>query len=174
MADLKKIALIILDVDGTMTDGGVYIDSNGIETKKFNIKDGAGILLAQSASIEFMILTGRSSACVEQRANELHIKYIVQGMQNKAEYLKDFMSANKLLQENVAYIGDDLNDLPAMHYAGVSACPSDAADEVKVYCDFVMPQKGGEGVIRAFVELLLKEKKLWEKAINNASPNEKA
>jgi len=166
--DLNKITLIILDVDGTMTDGGVYIDSNRVESKKFNIKDGAGIILAQSVGIEFMILTGRSSACVEQRADELHIKYVVQGIRNKVEYLKDFASDKKFLPENIAYIGDDLNDLPAMYYVGVSACPVDAADEVKNYCDFVLPQKGGEGVIRTFVELLLKERKLWDKALNNA------
>ena len=171
--NLEKITLIVLDVDGTMTDGGIYMDSNLVESKKFNIKDGIGIVLAQSVGVDFMIITGRSSACVEQRANELHIKYIVQGIQNKAEYLKDFMSANKLLPENIAYIGDDLNDLPAMHYAGVSACPSDAAEEVKEYCDIVLSQKGGEGAIRAFVELLLKERKLWNKAIDNVFPIEK-
>jgi len=162
--NLDKITLIILDVDGTMTDGGIYIDNNLVESKKFNIKDGLGIVLAQSVGIEFMILTGRSSACVEQRANELNIKYIVQGVQNKAEYLKSFMSANKLQRENVVYIGDDLNDLPAMNYAGISACPADAAEEVKAYCDFILPQKGGDGVVRAFVENLLKERKLWEEA----------
>ena len=168
--NLEKITLIVLDVDGTMTDGGVYIDSNGIETKKFNIKDGAGIVLAQSAGIDFMILTGRSSACVEQRAKELNIKYTAQGIQNKAAYVKDFASANRLLPEQIAYIGDDLNDLPSMHYVGVSACPADASDEVKAYCDFVLPQKGGEGAVRTFVELLLKERKLWESAINNVFP----
>jgi len=164
---LDKITFIILDVDGTMTDGGIYIDSNGVETKKFNIKDGLGIVLAQSVGIEFMILTGRSSVCVEKRVEELNIKYIAQGIKNKAEYLKDFISSNELLPENIAYIGDDLNDLPAMHYVGVSACPTDAAEEVKAYCDFVLSQKGGEGVVREFVEMVLKERNLWETAVNN-------
>ncbi|GHU76604.1 3-deoxy-D-manno-octulosonate 8-phosphate phosphatase [Spirochaetia bacterium] len=171
--NLEQITLIVLDVDGTMTDGGIYIDNNRVETKKFNIKDGAGIVLAQSVGIEFMILTGRTSACVEQRADELHIKYVVQGIQNKVDYLKDFAVSHSLLPENIAYIGDDLNDLPAMHYAGVSACPIDAADEVKAYCDFVLPQKGGEGVVRVFVEMLLKEQGLWEKAVNNVFPIKK-
>lgn len=169
-AKLDNITLIVLDVDGTMTDGGIYIDSNRVETKKFNIKDGAGILLAQSVGIEFMLLTGRSSACVKQRASELNIKYIAQEIKSKADYLKDFMSDNGFLPEHIAYIGDDLNDLPAMHYIGVSACPIDAADEVKEYCDFILPQKGGEGVVRAFVEILLKEKKTWEEAIINLFP----
>ena len=170
--NMDKICLIVLDVDGTMTDGGVYIDSNQVETKKFNIKDGAGIVLAQSVGIDFLILTGRSSSSVEQRANELHIKYVEQGIENKAVYLKNFASIHGLSPENIAYIGDDLNDLPAMHYAGISACPADAADEVKAYCDFVLAKKGGEGVVRAFLEIFLKERKLWEKAINIVFPKE--
>jgi 3-deoxy-D-manno-octulosonate 8-phosphate phosphatase (KDO 8-P phosphatase) len=170
MMNFEKLKLIVLDVDGTMTDGGVYIDSNQVESKKFNIKDGAGILLVQSVGIDFMLLTGRSSACVTKRAEELRIKYVVQGVHCKADYLINFCGQNNLLAENIAYIGDDLNDLPAMHYAGISACPSDAADEVQQYCDFILPQKGGEGVVRAFVEMVLKEKKLWEQAISNLFP----
>jgi 3-deoxy-D-manno-octulosonate 8-phosphate phosphatase (KDO 8-P phosphatase) len=168
--NLKEIKLIVLDVDGTMTDGGIYIDNNQIETKRFNIKDGAGILLAQSVGIEFMILTGRSSKCVEKRAEELHIKNVIQGIHDKANYLKEFTGIHNLAPENIAYIGDDLNDLPAMRYVGVSACPADGASEVKAYCEFVLTQKGGDGVIREFVEILLKEKNLWEKAIDNLFP----
>jgi len=165
--NLEKVSLIVLDVDGTMTDGGIYIDNNRIETKKFNIKDGLGIRLAQSVGIEFMMLTGRSSACVEQRANELSIKYIAQGIQDKAIYLKEFMTDHEFFPEQIAYIGDDLNDLSAMRYVGISACPSDAADEVKAYCDFVLTPKGGEGAVRTFIELLLKKKNLWDKVVNS-------
>jgi 3-deoxy-D-manno-octulosonate 8-phosphate phosphatase (KDO 8-P phosphatase) len=161
------VSLIVLDVDGTMTDGGVYIDSNLVEIKKFSIKDGLGIRLAQSVGIEFMILTGRSSACVEQRIKELGVKYVAQGIQDKAVYLKEFMAEHGFSPEQCAYIGDDLNDLPAMRYAGISACPADAADEVKAYCDFVLNAKGGEGAVREFIELLLKKKNLWKKAINS-------
>jgi 3-deoxy-D-manno-octulosonate 8-phosphate phosphatase (KDO 8-P phosphatase) len=168
--NLENIKLIVLDVDGTMTDGGVYIDNNNVESKKFNIKDSAGIILAQSVGIEFMILTGRSCKCVEYRANELNIKYIAQGIHRKLDYLKEFTATHNLLPENIAYIGDDLNDLPAMHYIGVSACPEDAAEEVRNYCDIIIPRKGGKGVVRAFVEILLKEKKLWGKAVNNLFP----
>jgi 3-deoxy-D-manno-octulosonate 8-phosphate phosphatase (KDO 8-P phosphatase) len=163
--NLSKISLIVLDVDGTMTDGGIYIDSNQIETKKFNIKDGVGIILAQSVGIEFMLLTGRSSICVEQRSQELKIKYLAQGIKDKAAYLKDFIFTQGLLSEHIAYIGDDLNDLSAMRCACTSACPIDAADEVKAHCDIVLPQKGGEGAIRGFIELLMKERNLWDKAI---------
>jgi 3-deoxy-D-manno-octulosonate 8-phosphate phosphatase (KDO 8-P phosphatase) len=153
-----------------MTDGGVYIDANGTETKKFNIKDGAGIILAQSVGIEFMILTGLSTQSTAKRAGQLKIKYVAQGIFNKVDYLKAFAAENALLPENIAYIGDDLNDLPAMHFAGVTACPADAAAEVRSYCDLVLPQNGGNGVVRAFVEVILKDLGLWEIAINNVFP----
>jgi 3-deoxy-D-manno-octulosonate 8-phosphate phosphatase (KDO 8-P phosphatase) len=170
MKKLKNITLIVLDVDGTMTDGGIYIDNNQIESKKFNIKDGAGILLAQSVGIDFMILTGRTSKCVEKRAEELRIKYVMQAILRKVDYLKEFCALHNLSRENIAYIGDDLNDLAAMHYAGISACPSDAADEVQEYCDFILSRKGGEGVVRVFAEMVLKEKNLWEQAVSNLFP----
>jgi 3-deoxy-D-manno-octulosonate 8-phosphate phosphatase (KDO 8-P phosphatase) len=164
---LKKIELVVLDVDGTMTDGGIYMDNNQVESKKFNVKDGMAILLAQSVGIEFMILTGRSCRCVEYRADELNIKYLVQGIRNKLEYIKEFITTYDLSPENIAYVGDDLNDLPTMRYVGISACPIDAVKEVQDVCNYLLPKKGGEGVVRAFIEILLKEKNLWEKAISN-------
>ena len=128
--DLSKIKLIVLDVDGTLTDGGVYIDSNGVETKKFNIKDGAGIVLAEKAGIEFMILTGRKSYCVEKRAEELKIKYVFQGIMDKLKYLNNFLQEHDLSPEQVAYMGDDVNDLECMQYVGFTACPADAVKKV--------------------------------------------
>ena len=168
--NFEKIKLIVFDVDGSMTNGGVNIDNKHIKSIKSTIKDRLGIVLAQSVGIEFTILTGRSNVCVEQRANKLHIKYIVYGASNKAEYLKNFISSNNLLPEDIAYIGNSFNDLPAMRCAGVSFCPSDAEEEVKAYCDFVLTQKSGKGVVLGFVEKLLEDRKLWETAINNKFP----
>jgi len=165
--NLAKIKLIVLDVDGTLTDGGIYIDNNGVETKKFNVKDGLGIVTAQSVGLEFMILTGRTSFCVEKRAEELMIKYVLQGVKNKADYLKTFATQNNLLSENIAYIGDDLNDLLAMRFAGVSACPKNAAQEIKDYCDFIINANGGDGAVREFIEIILKEQNLWNIVIEN-------
>jgi 3-deoxy-D-manno-octulosonate 8-phosphate phosphatase (KDO 8-P phosphatase) len=170
LANLAKIKLIVLDVDGTMTDGSIYIDNNGVETKRFDAKDGCGIVLAQSVGIEFMILTGRESNCVSQRAKELHIEHVFQGIHQKAEYLQEFAKSRQLTSAQIAYIGDDLNDLPAMHYTGVSACPADAAEEVKAYCNIVLSRKGGEGAVREFTEMLLKERNLWDVAIKNLFP----
>jgi 3-deoxy-D-manno-octulosonate 8-phosphate phosphatase (KDO 8-P phosphatase) len=158
--NLSHIKLIVLDVDGTMTDGGIYIDDNGIESKKFNVKDGLGIKLAQDAGIEFLILTGRESGCVEKRAWELKIKHIAQNISNKRDYLEKFAVVNNFSPENIAYIGDDLNDLPVMSYAGVSACPVDAAEKVKQCCDYVLPKMGGDGVVRSFVEIILENRNL--------------
>lgn len=170
MKDLNNIKLIVLDVDGTMTDGGVYIDNNGVESKKFSIKDGAGIKLAEAVGIDFMILTGRKSRCVEQRAQELNIKYIEQNVIMKGLYLKGFMESEGFDKEEVAYIGDDLNDMPAMACVGIKACPIDASEEVKSFCDIVLEIKGGDGVVRAFVDMLLKSTNRFEIAQRNLYP----
>ncbi len=170
MKNLNQIKLIVLDVDGTMTDGGVYIDNHGEESKKFNIKDGAGIKLAEAVGIEFMILTGRKSICVEQRAKELSVKYVFQDVNDKGSFLHQFLKENSFLQSEVAYIGDDLNDLPGMSCVGVRVCPSDAADEVKATCDYVLPIKGGFGVVRGFVDLLLKANNLFKDAQSKLFP----
>ena len=152
--DLSKIKLIVLDVDGTLTDGGVYIDSNGVETKKFNIKDGAGIVLAEKAGIEFMILTGRKSYCVEKRAEELKIKYVFQGIMDKLKYLNNFLQEHNLSPEQVAYMGDDVNDLECMQYVGFTACPADAVKKVCEYVDFVSQFNGGCGAVREICDMI--------------------
>ena len=156
--DLSNIKLVILDVDGTLTDGGVYIDSNGVESKKFNIKDGAGIVLAEQAGIEFMILTGRKSYCVEHRANELKIKYVFQGIADKLSHLQQFLSQQGLSPSDVAYIGDDVNDLECMRIVGFTACPADAVEEVRQQCDFVSRYNGGQGAVREVCDMIRKRK----------------
>lgn len=156
--DLSNIKLVILDVDGTLTDGGVYIDNNGVETKKFNIKDGAGIVLAEQVGVEFMILTGRKSYCVEHRAKELKIKYVLQGIANKLSYLQQFLSQQGLSPADVAYIGDDVNDLECMRIVGFTACPADAVEEVRQQCDFVSRYNGGQGAVREVCDMIRKSK----------------
>ena len=156
--DLSNIKLVILDVDGTLTDGGVYIDSNGIETKKFNIKDGAGIVLAEKRGIDFMILTGRSSKCVDIRAKELNIRYVFQGISNKLALLKCFLVEKGISPCEVAYMGDDVNDIDCMNHVGFSACPADAVEEVKHIVDYVAEHKGGYGAVRDFLNYFSKQK----------------
>lgn len=166
---LENISMIVLDVDGTLTDGGIYYDNQGYETKKFNVKDGLGILLGRQMGIEFLILTGRNSKCVELRAEELKVQYVKQGISNKVEYLKEFISENKLSTDKIAYMGDDLNDLTAMKFVGVSACPANAVFEIREHCDFILNSKGGEGAVREFVEMVLKSKGKWVDAVTNFS-----
>lgn len=156
--DLTNIKLVILDVDGTLTDGGVYIDNNGVETKKFNIKDGAGIVLAEQVGMEFMILTGRKSYCVEHRAKELKIKYVLQGIADKLSYLQQFLSQQGFSPADVTYIGDDVNDLECMRIVGFTACPADAVEEVRQQCDFVSRYNGGQGAVREVCDMIRKSK----------------
>ena len=124
------IRLLVLDVDGTMTDGGVYYDSTGNELKKFAIKDGAGIVLARAAGMQVMICTGRECEAVRRRAQDLHIDYLFQNVHDKAAFLSRFMAEHSLTKQDVAYCGDDLNDLTAMALCGFVACPADAAGPV--------------------------------------------
>ena len=126
------IRLLVLDVDGTMTDGGVYYDSTGNELKKFAIKDGAGIVLARAAGMQVMICTGRECEAVRHRAQDLHIDYLFQNVHDKAAFLSRFMAEHSLTKQDVAYCGDDLNDLTAMALCGFVACPADAAPEVRI------------------------------------------
>ena len=148
------IRLLVLDVDGTMTDGGVYYDANGNELKKFAIKDGAGIVLAHAAGMQVMICTGRECEAVRRRAAELKVEYLYQDVHNKAAFLRDFMAKQGYGTEEVAYCGDDLNDLAAMALCGFVACPADAAPEVAARADCRLPQKGGESAVRGAVEAI--------------------
>lgn len=162
------IKLIVLDVDGTLTDGGLYLDSTGNETKKFSVKDGAGLVLARTAGLKVMILTGRESEPVRRRAAELSLDWCVQNCKDKFAYLTDFMAQNGYTKQQTAYVGDDWNDLTAMALAGFVACPANAAPEVKAIADYISPEKGGEGAVRAAVIQLLKAQGLYESALKRA------
>lgn len=157
--------LLVLDVDGTMTDGGVYYDDHGNETKKFAIKDGAALVLAHAAGLQVMICTGRECPAVARRAAELKVDYLFQNVKNKKAFLADFMQQHSLCAANVAYCGDDLNDLAAMSLCGFVACPADACCEVRQRADYICPQKGGEGAVRGMVEKLLRAGGCWQQAV---------
>ena len=141
----KKIKLIVLDVDGTLTDGGVYYDSNGNEFKRFDVKDGLGIRVAQKAGLEFAIITGRESHMVERRTSEL----------GKYPALLNLAKELGCTLEEIAYIGDDLNDLQCMESVGFAACPADAAKQIKSTAHYVSIYKGGYGAVRDILEHLI-------------------
>ena len=162
------IKLLVLDVDGTMTDGGVYYDATGNELKKFAIKDGAGIVAARAAGVQVMICTGRECEAVRRRAADLHIDYVFQNVKDKAAFLRDFMAEHGLSREEVAYCGDDWNDLPAMALCGFVACPADAAAAVAARVDFVGKRKGGEGAVREAIEAFLGREGRLDQALHRA------
>ena len=161
------IKLVLLDVDGTLTDGGIYRGNNGEELKRFNVKDGYAIVNAQKLGIEFGIITGRKSELVEIRSNELKIKYLYQGISEKTVILEEIMQKTGLKKEEIAYMGDDLNDILIMKQSGLTGSPKDAADEVIQIADFVSEKNGGSGAVREFVEYILKKDGKWETFLKN-------
>jgi len=146
-----------MDVDGTLTDGGIYYDDNNNEFKKFNVKDGAGIVRLHRTGIKTMILTGRNSVCVERRSKDLQIDYVFQGVSDKLEFLKDFMQTHGFAADEVAYIGDDTNDLPCIKALTWTACPADAVNEVKQTVAYVCSKDGGDGAVREYADYIQKE-----------------
>ena len=162
------IKLLILDVDGTLTDGGIYYDATGNELKKFSVKDGAGLVALRRAGVQVMICTGRECEAVRRRAADLHLEYVYQNVGNKAAFLCDFFREHGLSREEVAYCGDDWNDLAAMALCGFVACTTDAADAMKARADYVCPQKGGEGAVRGAAEEILRREGRLESAVQAA------
>jgi len=154
--DALKIKYLVLDVDGTLTDSGVYYDDMGNELKKFSTKDGTGFNLAHEAGWEIVVMTGRECKATLRRMDELHVEYIFQNIQYKAEYLYEFMKAKNIDGSEVAYIGDDLNDYAAMKLCGFVGCPADAAEEIQDIADYVSDVKCGHGAMRDIVEEILR------------------
>ncbi|MFT4771835.1 MAG: 3-deoxy-D-manno-octulosonate 8-phosphate phosphatase (KDO 8-P phosphatase) [Cryomorphaceae bacterium] len=147
-----KYKLVLTDIDGVWTDGGMYYDQTGNEFKKFNTYDSAGVLWCKMAGIKVGILTGEVTDMVKRRADKLKVDYLFQGTKNKLEIVKELCSENGISLEQVAYLGDDLNDMQVLEAVGLSACPSSAPKYVQKIVDKVLIKKGGEGAFREFVE----------------------
>ena len=160
--DYRPMRLLVLDVDGTLTDGAIYMGPDGEMCKRFSAKDGLGLKLLQSAGVEIAILTGRRSRIVENRAAELGIARVVQGISEKPAALRQLAAEAGVSLAETGYMGDDLNDLSAMCLCGVRACPADAAPEVREICQFVSDFPGGQGAVRQFCEAWPKSAGLWE------------
>ena len=160
-ADLTKIKLLLLDVDGVMTDGRIIYDNDGGETKAFDVKDGHGLKLVQRAGIQVGIITGRQSAVVARRAAELGIELVYQGVKDKRLPFNEILQQLALTPEEVAYVGDDIVDLPVMRQVGFAATVADALDDVKSFADMVTKRSGGRGAVREICDFLLKESGRW-------------
>jgi len=154
------IKLFITDIDGVWTDGGMYYDNEGAELKKFNTSDSAGVLFCRLMDIEVAIITGENSPAVSRRAQKLKIEDCFLHISNKVKVAESLLKKYNLEWDQVAYIGDDINDMDLLEKAGLSACPVSAPTYIQEIVDWIIPTKGGDGVFRHFVEKYLQEKGL--------------
>ncbi|MBC8016762.1 MAG: HAD-IIIA family hydrolase [Sporomusaceae bacterium] len=162
----QKIKLLVLDVDGVLTSGQIIFGPEGELMKKFHAQDGLGITLAHKAGLKIAIITGRESQMVKLRSAELSITDIYQGSMNKMKALSELMAKYNLTHEQIAYVGDDLNDLPVMIRVGLPCAVANAASEVKQHAQLITKQAGGNGAVREVIEYILKVQGKWDSIIN--------
>ncbi len=162
---MAEITHLVMDVDGTLTDSGVYYDDAGHELKKFNTKDGAGMKVAKAAGIVLIVLTGRECEATVRRMKELGVDILIQNVKDKKRWLMDYMAENALNTSQLGYIGDDINDLSAMELCGFIGCPADACREVKEIATYIASVEGGHGAVRDCIEHLLIEKGIWGRMV---------
>jgi len=159
----KKIKLLILDVDGVMTDGSIILDNAGNELKRFHVRDGHGLKMIQKAGIQVGIITGRKSKVVAIRTKELGIKEVHQRIFRKSVVFEQMLKKYKCNDENIAFMGDDIVDQELLKRSGLTAAPADAEEEAKKCADIITKRGGGRGAVREFTDLILKASGLWEK-----------
>ncbi|MGI5862265.1 MAG: KdsC family phosphatase [Myxococcales bacterium] len=165
LARARKVELLVLDVDGVLTDGGLYYGHDGEAMKRFDVRDGHGLTLARRVGLRAAILTARRSQIVQVRGEELGISPVFQGRKDKLAGFEELLADTGLAPEQTAYVGDDLNDLGPLALAGLSACPADACAEVRRAVHYVARAAGGHGAVREIVELLLKAQGKWSQVI---------
>jgi 3-deoxy-D-manno-octulosonate 8-phosphate phosphatase (KDO 8-P phosphatase) len=158
----RKIRLLLLDVDGVLTDGGIFIDDRGIETKRFDVRDGQGITLLRRAGIEVGLITGRFSNVVRLRARELGVKIVYQRVEKKLQVYQRVKQRRRLADESIAYVGDDIADIPILRQTGLAIAVQDAWAGVKRHADYVTKAAGGRGAVREVAELLLTAQDCWK------------
>ncbi len=161
---LETIKLLVTDVDGVLTDGSIIYGNGEVELKAFNIKDGLGMRLAGQSGLPIVLLTGRSSEAVTRRARELGVR-VRQGTQDKGAGLRAIAAETGITVEEIAYVGDDLNDLPALRIAGFPVAVADAVPEVLESAAYVTKTAGGHGAIREVIEYILRNQGCWEGAV---------
>ncbi|HHT9138214.1 MAG TPA: KdsC family phosphatase [Candidatus Wunengus sp. YC60] len=159
---MKNIKLVIIDVDGVLTDGAIYIDSEGREIKAFHVLDGTGIAYLHRAGIKVAIISGRTCKAVIHRANELGIEDVYQGARNKLDAYKEILQKYALLDEEICYIGDDLIDLPILYRVGFPVAVANASPIVKQHSTYVTKARGGQGAVREVAEKILKFQDKWD------------
>ncbi len=168
-ANLAAIEMLVLDVDGVLTDGRIITHRDGSESKCFHVLDGHGIRLWQRAGLQMAWLSGRSSVATSCRAQELQVPYVLQDCQQKLPALKRLLEEVGVPAQNVAYVGDDLMDLPAMRYVGLGVAVANAVEEVKQSADYVTMCAGGAGAVREVIEYILKGSGRWQSLMERYS-----
>ncbi|CAN2042112.1 3-deoxy-D-manno-octulosonate 8-phosphate phosphatase (KDO 8-P phosphatase) [Candidatus Magnetomoraceae bacterium gMMP-15] len=161
----KEIKALLFDIDGVFTDGSIIYDNNGNEIKRFNVKDGLIVFILKRMGFKVGAITGRSSKVVELRCNELNLDFYRHGARKKLQDYDEFKKLFELEDKHIAYIGDDLIDLPILERCGLAVCPRDAREYIKDRVDFVTNTKGGEGVVRDVADFILKTQGLLDKLI---------
>ncbi|MGO9118232.1 MAG: KdsC family phosphatase [Desulfomonilaceae bacterium] len=162
---LKKIRLLLFDVDGVLTDGRITFGSGDLEIKSFDVRDGHGIKIAMRFGLEVALVTGRTSEVVTKRARDLEISRVYQGILDKKPVLAKLMESLNLQPEEVAVIGDDVVDIPLLRRVGVGFAVADAPEEVRMAADYVTARRGGRGAAREMVEVILKAQGKWDSAL---------
>lgn len=157
---MKLPKLILTDIDGVWTDGGMYYDQIGNELKKFNTRDSAGVLMSHYFGIKVGIITGEKTSIVERRAKKLKVDYLYQGVKDKYTILCDLSAQEKIPFEDIAYIGDDINDIKVLHSVRIAGVPASASGYVYRYATISLTKLGGEGVFREFVETILGKERI--------------
>jgi 3-deoxy-D-manno-octulosonate 8-phosphate phosphatase (KDO 8-P phosphatase) len=164
-ADLRSkaaaIELVLFDVDGVLTDGKILLHADGTESKQFDIKDGTAIVWAQRSGLRVGVLSARTSAATAQRAAQLGVTLVHQGVASKLDTYEHILDDLALTHEQVAYMGDDLLDLPVLTRAGLAAAPADAVEDVRARVHWVSPARGGDGAARDLIEVILRAQDKW-------------
>ena len=166
MDKAKNIKLVILDVDGVMTDGRIVIDDNGVESRNFDIKDGMGVVVMMMTGVDVAIITSKKSGAVRHRAEELKIRHFHEGIKKKTEPYEVMLKEMNISDAQVAYVGDDLVDLSMMKRVGFPVAVADAVDEVREAAAYITKARGGHGAVREVAELILKTQGKWDKILS--------
>ena len=168
----KQIKVVLMDVDGTITDGSVTLlsqpDGSAIEIKTFSAHDGQGMTLARTAGLQLGVITGRESAALRRRMKEMGVAFVYEKQPNKIPAYEEILGKARVTEAQVAYLGDDLPDLPLLRRVGLAVAVGDAALEVKLAAHYVTKAKGGKGAARELIELILKSQGIWEEMIDRA------
>ena len=162
---MERIKLLVFDVDGVLTDGTIVVHGDGTESKQFNIRDGAAMVWAQRAGLAVGLLSARSADATSVRAAQLGITAVVQGAANKLAGYEQILTQARLTDDQVGYMGDDLQDLPVLRRAGFSAAPADAAAEVRAAVQWISASGGGRGAVRECIEHVLRAQGHWRSAV---------